>query len=68
MFISYLIKSAMGSPIQAKMTHPLTQEPVPEEWTVEKQRELDSLFSRLPPSVQSASLLANLTHQLSGRK
>ena len=57
----YLIKCALsaGSPLQAKMTHPFTQD-MHKVWNVWDQEDLDKRLNGLPPSVKAGPLMAGL--------
>jgi len=49
----YLIKSALGLGARdAAAKHLLTQQPVPKQWSMDDQREIDKLLGMLQPSHQ----------------
>ena len=64
MMKAYLIKCALsaGSPLQAKMTHPFTQQP-PKVWTAWDQEDLDKRLNGLPPAVKAGPLMAGIEHK-----
>lgn len=57
---SYLIKCALGDILQAQMTRPLTQSPVPDVWDADKQKTIDELVGMLPPSPRRVPVRSGL--------